>query len=156
MELELELRSAIALLKSAQDEDLGGRTNISLTSGCDLFMKYVTRAFSMENLEFSACKKEVIRRGQRFANMSLSARTQIAAVGHSFIQDGYTVLIHGNSRVVSALLLKAAETTQFSVIVTEGQPGDIKYVSLPLPPPPSPLFLFSFSSHSLPLVFIFC
>jgi translation initiation factor eIF-2B subunit alpha len=57
--------------------------------------------------------------------MSLSARTQIAEVGHSFVQDGFTVLIHGNSRVVSAVLLKAAETTQFSVIVTEGQPGNI-------------------------------
>lgn len=126
MELELELRHAIALLKSAQDEDLGGRTNISLTSGCDLFMKYVTRAFSMENVDFSACKREVMRRGQRFANMSLSARTQIAEIGHSFVQDGFTVLIHGHSRVVSALLLRAAETTQFSVIITEGHPGDIK------------------------------
>lgn len=89
-------------------------------------MKYVTHAFSMEHLEFSSCKIEILWRGQLFANLSLSARTQIADVGHSFIQDGFTVLIHGNSRVVSALLLKAAETTQFSVIVTEGQPGNIK------------------------------
>lgn len=126
MELEQELRHAITQLKGVEDEHLGGRTTISLGSGCDLFMKYVTRAFNLENMEFSACKEEVLRRGRRFANMSLSARNQIADFGHSFIQEGYTVLIHGSSRVVTAVLLKAAETRQFSVIITEGRPGDIK------------------------------
>ena len=48
MELEHELSSAISKLKNCSLEDLGGRTNISLGSGCDLFMKYVTRAFKME------------------------------------------------------------------------------------------------------------
>ena len=48
MELEHELSKAINSLKSCDLEDLGGRTNISLGSGCDLFMKYVTRAFKME------------------------------------------------------------------------------------------------------------
>ena len=48
MELEHELSSAINRLKNCSLEDLGGRTNISLGSGCDLFMKYVTRAFKME------------------------------------------------------------------------------------------------------------
>jgi translation initiation factor 2B subunit (eIF-2B alpha/beta/delta family) len=38
------------------------------------------------------------------------------------LQDNSTVLIHGNSRVVSALILKAAESKQFNVIVTEGKP----------------------------------
>ena len=41
---------------------------------------------------------------------------------HSVLQDNSTVLIHGNSRVVSALILKAAESKQFNVIVTEGKP----------------------------------
>ena len=40
------------------------------------------------------------------------------------MQDGHTVLIHGYSRVVVALLLKAAESgKQFRVIVTEGRPN---------------------------------
>lgn len=47
MELEKELRSGIAMLHNLSD--LGGRTKISLGSGCDLFMKYVTRAFLLEN-----------------------------------------------------------------------------------------------------------
>jgi hypothetical protein len=38
------------------------------------------------------------------------------------MQDNSTVLIHGNSRVVNALILKAAESKQFNVIVTEGKP----------------------------------
>jgi translation initiation factor eIF-2B subunit alpha len=124
MELERELSLAIATLKSCRLEDLGGRTNISLCSGCDLFMKYVTRSFNLEYMEFSFCKDELLRRGQMFAGMSLSSRVHIAEIGHSFVQDGYTVLVHGSSRVVTALLLKAAETKQFNVMMTEGRPND--------------------------------
>lgn len=49
MQLEQELRSVIILLKECSANDLLGRTKISLGSGCDLFMKYVTRSF----LEFT-------------------------------------------------------------------------------------------------------
>jgi translation initiation factor eIF-2B subunit alpha len=56
--------------------------------------------------------------------MSLSSRVQIAEIGHSFVQDGSTVLVHGTSRVVAGLLLKAAETKQFNVMVTEGRPNN--------------------------------
>lgn len=49
MQLEKELRSAIKVLKECKSEVLMGKTKISLGSGCDLFMKYVTRAF----LEFT-------------------------------------------------------------------------------------------------------
>jgi len=73
-------------------------------------------------MEFSACKEELLQRGATFADMSMNSRMQIAEIGHSFIQDDCTVLIHGYSRVVSALILKAAESKQFNVIVTEGKP----------------------------------
>lgn len=55
--------------------------------------------------------------------MSLNSRAQIADIGHSFIQDDCTVLVHGYSRVASALILKAAESKQFNIIVTEGKPN---------------------------------
>ena len=55
MELEHELSTAITCLKNCGLEDLGGRTNISLGSGCDLFMKYVTRAFNLEYMVSSVC-----------------------------------------------------------------------------------------------------
>lgn len=48
MELEEELSSAIKHLKTCSEDDLGGRSHISLESGCELFMKYVTRAFNQE------------------------------------------------------------------------------------------------------------
>lgn len=123
MELEDELRSAIAALKRCRHEDLGGRTNLSLGSGCDLFMKYVTRAFKLESMQFDECKAELLRRGEKFADMSMHARSYIADVGHSFISEESTVLVHGDSRVVSAMILKAAESKQFNIIVTEGRPG---------------------------------
>ncbi|RYH22211.1 hypothetical protein EON65_19630 [archaeon] len=47
----------------------------------------------------------------------------MAEIGHNFIQEGNTVLVHGISRVVTAVLLRAAQDTYFNVIVTEGRPN---------------------------------
>ena len=70
MELESELRQSINTLKiSSSSDDLGGRTNISLGSGCELFMKYVARAFNMEFLDFNECKEELLRRGAALAGV---------------------------------------------------------------------------------------
>ena len=105
MELELELHSTIDSLKThCTCDDLGGRTKISLDSGCDLFMKYVTRAFSLEFIEFDSCKEELLRRGENLADMSMNARNRISELGYSFIQDDTTVLVHGSSRYVQPSL----------------------------------------------------
>lgn len=123
MELEDELRSAITALKRCRHEDLGGRTNLSLDSGCDLFMKYVTRAFELDSMDFDTCKKELLFRGTEFAEMSSRSRSYISEIGNSFISDGSVVLVHGYSRVVAALVLKAAESKQFRCVVTESRPN---------------------------------
>lgn len=52
--------------------------------------------------------------------MSEASRSKIADIGHSFVQDGFTVLVHGSSRVVTALLLRAAQSKQFNIIITHG------------------------------------
>lgn len=123
MGLEQDLREAIHSLKSCKSEELNGYTKISLGSGCDIFMKFVSRAFSMEIKDFQECKNEILRRGEKFANLSMSARLSIAKIGHSFVEDGFTVFVHGNSRCVSTLLMRAAEDDkQFSVIISEGRP----------------------------------
>lgn len=123
MELDQELRYYIDVLKkSCNNDDLGGRTNISLGSGCELFMKYVSRAFNIEDMDFDMCKEELLRRGKNLAGMSLSARAKIADWGHSFIADESTVLVHGSSRVVTSLILRAAQTKAFNIIMTEGKP----------------------------------
>ena len=54
--------------------------------------------------------------------MSLSARARIADIGHSFITENCSVLVHGSSRVVETLLLRAAQSTKFNVIITEAKP----------------------------------
>ena len=54
MQLEQELDRTIQQLQSFSNEDLGGCARIVMTSGCDLFMKYVTRAFNLENKVYGA------------------------------------------------------------------------------------------------------
>lgn len=99
----------------------GARNMIALASGCDLFLKYATRTF-LEHGDFAASRNEVLERGQRFAGISLAARDRIAHVAADFIQEGQTVLTHGWSRVVASILLKAAETKNFDIIILEGRP----------------------------------
>lgn len=102
---------------------LAGRSHISLSSGCELFLKYVTRA-SLETPGFQECKSQVLERGERFAEFSTNARGRIATVGSPFVREGSVVLTHGRSKVVEALLLRAAlvEKKRFRVIVLEGRP----------------------------------
>ena len=99
----------------------GARNMIALASGCDLFLKYATRTF-LEHGDFAASRNQVLERGQRFAGISLAARDRIARIAADFIQEGQTVLTHGWSRVVASILLKAAETKNFDIILLEGRP----------------------------------
>ena len=102
---------------------LAGRSHIALSSGCELFLKYVTRA-SLETPDFTSCKSQVLERGERFAEFSLAARDRISSVGGPFVREGSVVLTHGRSRVVESLLLRAAlvEKKRFRVMVLEGRP----------------------------------
>jgi len=114
-------------LKEASQEILdwnageGNRSNISLASGCELFLRYSTRTF-LEIPDFEQCRASILERGQRFAGISFKARDRIANSGQDFIRDGQIVLTHGWSRVVASLLLKAAETKHFSLYILEGRP----------------------------------
>ena len=90
MNLEQDLRSAMDFIKQCQPEYLRGRTSLSLASGCELFMKYVTRSF-LDSMNFDECKNELLRRGEQFAGMSLSSRGKIADIGHSIVQVIYLV-----------------------------------------------------------------
>jgi translation initiation factor eIF-2B subunit alpha len=63
-------------------------------------------------------KAWLIERGNTFAETSLKARAKIAELGECFIRDGSVVMTHGNSRVVLALLQRAAaQGKHFSVVV---------------------------------------
>jgi len=65
------------------------------------------------------------QRGNHFAATSTRARATIADLGARFVRPGSTLLTHGHSRVVLALLRRAASKgQQFSVVVTEGRPDE--------------------------------
>uniref|UniRef100_A0A7S3JRX8 Translation initiation factor eIF2B subunit alpha n=1 Tax=Aureoumbra lagunensis TaxID=44058 RepID=A0A7S3JRX8_9STRA len=115
-ELRLARAYMIAYSEGAPTE-LGGRTSISVVSGCDLFLRHVTRTY-LEFADFEECKKEILRRGQSFAKLSRSSRDRIADLGHPFISDESVVLVHGHSRVVITLLQRAARCKRISVIAT--------------------------------------
>ncbi|KAL3772457.1 hypothetical protein ACHAW5_007312 [Stephanodiscus triporus] len=102
---------------------LAGRYHIALSSGCELFLKHVTRA-SLETPDFRECRARVLERGTAFASYSTRARDRIAAVGSPFVREGCAVLTHGRSRVVESILLRAAlvENRRFRVYVLEGRP----------------------------------
>jgi translation initiation factor eIF-2B subunit alpha len=106
-----------------------GRSYIALSSGCELFLKYVTRA-SLDTPHFQQCKSQVLERGTRFAELALMSRSRIAQIGCSFVNDGSVILTHGRSSVVESLLVRAAlvEKKRFKVFVLEGRPdaGGIK------------------------------
>jgi translation initiation factor eIF-2B subunit alpha len=126
MGLEMEIKQASAeMLKFANDpfnsNMLGGRSHIALASGCELFLKYITRCF-LELPDFNECIEQIIIRGQRFSNISIAAKERIASTGTAFIQPGATVMTHGWSSVVSSLLIQAAKDTHFEIIILEGRP----------------------------------
>jgi len=122
MELQDELKRAREIImQDFFNHGVGGRNMIALASGCDLFLKYATRTF-LEHGDFTASRSQVLERGQRFAGISLAARDRIAHVAADFIQEGQTVLTHGWSRVVASILVKAAETKHFDIIILEGRP----------------------------------
>ncbi|KAG6593581.1 Translation initiation factor eIF-2B subunit alpha, partial [Cucurbita argyrosperma subsp. sororia] len=117
MELEIELKKASDSLKSWDT------TSISLTAGCDLFMRYVTRTSALEYEDFKSAKSRLIERAEKFGEISCKARRIIAMLSQDFIFDGCTILVHGFSRVVMEVLRLAAQNKKlFRVFCTEGRP----------------------------------
>ncbi|KAJ0241042.1 eIF-2B GDP-GTP exchange factor subunit alpha [Hirschfeldia incana] len=117
MELEIELKKASDTLK------LWDKTSISLTAGCDLFIRYVTRTSALEYEDFNSAKSRLLERAEKFGEISCKARKIIAMLSQDFIFDGCTILVHGLSRVVLEILKTAAQNNKlFRVLCTEGRP----------------------------------
>lgn len=45
-------------------------TSISLTAGCDLFMRYVTRTTALEYDDFNSAKSRLLERAEKFGDIS--------------------------------------------------------------------------------------
>ena len=91
-------RKALVAFCEQRPACLGGRTELGVSSGCELFLRHVTRTF-LEFGDFSECRDEILRRGRAFAAHATNARDDIAGHASSFLRDGSRVLVHGRSRV---------------------------------------------------------
>ncbi|GAM25288.1 hypothetical protein SAMD00019534_084630, partial [Acytostelium subglobosum LB1] len=122
MGLQKELANATVHLKQCEFN-----TSISLSSVCELFIRFVTRT-SLDFPNFEQCKVTLIERGEQLSNKSLMSRSKISQLSNKFIRDGVTILVHGFSRVVLSVLLSASQQgKRFSVIVTESRPDSSGY-----------------------------
>jgi len=115
MGLRDELREAGEALKQRRDAP------ISIGSLCELFLRFVTRV-ALDVSDFDACKQLLIERGGIFAQSAKAARGKIAELGAPFVHAGGVVMTQGYSRMVVAVLLKAARQRHFSVIIAESHP----------------------------------
>ncbi|XP_067684031.1 translation initiation factor eIF2B subunit alpha-like [Haliotis asinina] len=94
----------------------------SISSGCELFLRFITLA-NLQHSDFQECQKILVQRGNMFLQKVASSRQKIAKITHPFITDGSTILTHSRSRVVLQVLRDAAAARRrFKVYVTESLP----------------------------------
>lgn len=97
------------------------RNVTSVTSGCELFLRFITLA-SLDN-DLEGVKRVLVERGQMFLGRAESARKTIASISQHFIRDGSVLLLHSSSKVVLQILREAAKQNKhFTVYITESHP----------------------------------
>lgn len=95
---------------------------ISLSAGCDLFMRFVLRNTHLYR-DYESCKRHLVENGQLFLERSKASRDKIAEFGSKFITDDDIVLVHSFSRAVFTLLSHAVDKKiRFRVVCTEARP----------------------------------
>ncbi|RKP31785.1 IF-2B-domain-containing protein [Metschnikowia bicuspidata] len=116
------VRSNIEVLK------LSISNAISLSAGCDLFMRFVLRNTNLYN-DWESCKRNLVENGELFVQRAKESRAKSAQFGTAFVKDDDIILVHSFSRVVSQLLVKARkeDLKRFKVIVTEARPTNKGY-----------------------------
>ncbi|PGG97095.1 translation initiation factor eIF-2B subunit alpha [Blastomyces parvus] len=87
---------------------------IGLSAGTDLFQRYLITTLQRPGQlgpagDFNAIRSHLLTNGRLFIKRAKESRDRIAAFGRGFVRDGSTVLTNGDSRVVGALLRKAAD-----------------------------------------------
>lgn len=92
--------------------------SISLSAGTDLFQRYMIQSLKPSSTgNFETVRQHLLSNGRLFVSRAKQARHNIAMLGRDFVRDGSVVMTHGGSRVVGALLDKAAEgNVRFKVI----------------------------------------
>jgi len=129
---EMELREQ---LKAAKDILTREVSEISVSSGCDLFMIHLNRNRMSSGTSdqppdtFGSWKSRMVQMGESFAGATQLLRPRIAVLTQRFFHDGITVLTHSYSRVVMKCLLHASQKCHMnlSVIVTEARPATVSF-----------------------------
>ena len=117
-----ELMSAIEAGADALKESISNA--ISLTAGCELFKRFIISHAHDDPKDFEAFKQQLQANGHLFAQRAREARESIAGLGVKIISDGQTVFLHGHSRCIMGLCLRAAKSNiRFQVIVSETRPS---------------------------------
>jgi translation initiation factor eIF-2B subunit alpha len=87
--------------------------SISLSAGTDLFQRYMISSLKPSSTgNFDTMRQHLLSNGRLFVSRAKAGREKIATYGKHFVRDGNVVLTHGGSRVVGALLGKAAEASK--------------------------------------------
>lgn len=105
MELQRELELAETLLKESNK-------TLSVSSGCELFTRFVTRTsldipvilffflnyihfnlFLFFSKDFVECKNRLIERGEHFSKKSAMSREKIGQLASTFFRDGIVSLL---------------------------------------------------------------
>ncbi|KFZ14206.1 hypothetical protein V501_03345 [Pseudogymnoascus sp. VKM F-4519 (FW-2642)] len=119
-------------LLAAQSKLLQSRVRnpIGLSAGTDLFQRYMISSLRASGeRSFDAVRAHLLANGRVFVSRAKAARERIAGHAGGLVRDGCTVLTHGGSRVVSAVLARAAEagkgggTVRFKVIYVDSGNG---------------------------------
>lgn len=88
--IDKELKEATKIMKTAltTKSNYVGST-IPLISGCELFLKYISKKLDPYSLEADilAAKKEFVERGKQITNLSQKSKTNIAQFLAPFIRD---------------------------------------------------------------------
>lgn len=121
------LQELIKLLKEACDEMKSqvDCSTCSVTSGCELFLRFITLASKLEEHTFEAMRAKMLEKGNVFLDKMMTAREKIAKKGAERLPDGARILVHSRSRTVLATLKEAHEMNKsFFVYVTECASND--------------------------------
>ncbi|XP_067133280.1 translation initiation factor eIF2B subunit alpha [Centruroides vittatus] len=112
------------LLKAIEVLTTADSSVTTVSSGCELFLRFITLTAKLDHADFSECKKVLSERGRLFLKKVTTSRDKIAKLGNPFILDNCTVLTHSCSRVVYQTLVEAFEAKKrFHVYVTESCPN---------------------------------
>ncbi|PLW14558.1 hypothetical protein PCASD_02256 [Puccinia coronata f. sp. avenae] len=116
---------AIDLLKQATSN------LISLTAGCDLFLRFLMTHQSGDLVSFGDHKHSLVTKAHKYVTESrANCVDKVASSAAKFIEDGSTIMVHGYSRVVLHTLLRAYSPSEkprkrFQVFVTESRPSGL-------------------------------